>query len=192
MASVLEGIVPSTRHYEKSERIFRQGDATFGIFILLKGKVALMRVTPTGSEVTTHTVQPGELFAEASLFVDSYHCDAVAIEGSEVQLFPKSALAQRLQEQPKALWAFAAELAHRVQNLRTRLEIGRIRSASERVLQALRLQCDSTGTFKPHGTLKSFAVEIGLTHEALYRAMARLELEGAIIRSGNVIRLVGL
>jgi CRP/FNR family transcriptional regulator, dissimilatory nitrate respiration regulator len=41
-----------------------------------------------------------------------------------------------------------------------------------------------------HGTLKDLAAEIGLTHEALYRALAALERAGEVKRAGNRIMLV--
>ena len=46
-------------------------------------------VTPAGAQVAMHSVRPGELFAEASLFSARYHCDAVASRASEVLVYPK-------------------------------------------------------------------------------------------------------
>jgi len=170
--------------------LFRQGDAPFGIFRLVTGRISLVRTTPDGTEVPMHTVRAGELFAEPSLFSTRYHCDAIASQRCEVLVYPKSALVRALKQDPAALWAFTSELAQRVQGLRTRLEVGRIRAAPERVLQALRLRCDASGRWKPDGTLKRFAEEIGLTHEALYRALATLEREGRVARDNDGITLL--
>jgi len=169
--------------------LFRQGDATFGFFRLVSGRIRLARVTPSGTQVPMHTVGPGELFAEASLFSARYHCDAIADRACEVLVYPKAELNRRLKQDGEDLWRFAAELARRVQELRTRLEVRQIRSAPQRVLQALRLRCDADGAWRIEGTLKQFAEEIGLTHEALYRALAALERGGKIRRSGGEIRL---
>jgi len=146
-------------------------------------------VTPAGTQVSMHTVRPGELFAEASIFSARYHCDAIATRTSDVLVYPMAEVARRLKEERSDLWAFAAELAHRVQDLRTGLEMRQIRSATERVLQSLRLRCGASGTWKLDGTLKLFAEDIGLTHEALYRALARLERDGRITRGNGEIRL---
>lgn len=185
----IAGVVPTVRQLAAGSILFRQGDKTFGIFRLVSGRITLNRVTPAGTEVVMHTVRPGELFAEASIFSTNYHCDALAIQDSEVLLYPKGELARQLKENAGELWAFTAELAQRVQGLRARLEIRQIRSAPERVLQSVRLRCDSSGVWKMDGTLKQFAEEIGLTHEALYRALATLERERAIVRNGNDIRI---
>lgn len=136
-----------------------------------------------------HIVRAGELFAEASIFSAHYHCDALALRDCEVLVYPKAELVRSLKESKDDLWAFAAELAHQVQGLRTRLELRQIRSAPKRVLQALRLQSAVNGVWKREGTLKHFAEEIGLTHEALYRALATLEREDRIDRADDEIRL---
>jgi CRP-like cAMP-binding protein len=82
-------------------------------------------------------------------------------------------------------------LAHQVMNLRTRLQQRNIRSARERVKQFLALNMGSDGrTVELHGTLKDLAAEIGLTHEALYRALATLEGSSEIKRRGNKIILI--
>lgn len=185
----IAGVTPTVRRLAAGASLFRQGDTTFGIFRLVSGRISLVRTTPGGTAVPMHTVRPGELFAEASIFSPRYHCDAIALRDCEVLVYPKAELTHQLKENKDDLWAFTAELAHRIQGLRTRLEVGQIRSAPERALQSLRLRCDVSGTWKVDGTLKQFAEEIGLTHEALYRALATLERDRRIIRGDGEIRL---
>jgi CRP/FNR family transcriptional regulator, dissimilatory nitrate respiration regulator len=191
----LAHVSPSLRQVAAHALLFRQGDPTFGVFRLASGRIRLVRVTPDGEQVPMHTVRPGELFAEASLFSAHYHCDAVATQASEVLVYPKADLARRLKVEPDeeesgALWAFAAEMAHRIHELRMRLEMRQIRSATERVLQSLRLRCAAVGTWTIDGTLKQFAEDIGLSHEALYRALAVLERAGKISRHDGQIKLL--
>jgi CRP-like cAMP-binding protein len=184
-------VVPTVHRIAAGGILFRRGAKTQGIFRLVKGRIRLVRTTADGAEVSMHTAQPGELFAEASLFSARYHCDALALKDSEVLFYAKAALERQLKMHPQAIWAFAAEMAHRIQGLRTQLEIRQIRSARQRVLQALHVRSDEAGRWKPAGTLKQFAEEIGLTHEALYRAMAALEKEGYIQRHSGEIALLG-
>jgi DNA-binding Lrp family transcriptional regulator len=42
------------------------------------------------------------------------------------------------------------------------------------------------------GTLKELAADLGLTHEALYRTLARMTADGEIKRTGSIIRLTRL
>jgi CRP-like cAMP-binding protein len=183
------GVAPKARQAAAGHLIFRQGSTTVGIFKLVSGRVRLIRTTAGGAQATMHTARPGELFAEASLFSTHYHCDAEALEPSQLLLYPKAALMRSLRESPELLWSFTAELARRVQGLRTRIEVQRTRSARDRVLQFLQLHCDGRGLWPQQGTLKQLADELALTHEALYRTLAELERDGRIVRSERAILL---
>ncbi len=182
-----------TRHaLARGSLLFRQGDASTAIFRLASGRLRLVRGTPDGTTVPMHTVRPGEWFAEAALFSTHYHCDALALADCEVLRYPRDVLTQQLGGHPQALWSLAGELAHRVQGLRTRLEIRQIRSARQRVLEWLRLHGDAGGAWVFEGTLKDVAEDLGLTHEALYRALAALERDARITRQGREIRLLAV
>jgi CRP-like cAMP-binding protein len=183
------GVLPKQRRAVAGDLLFRQGSPTLGVFKLVSGRVRLIRTTAGGAQATMHTARPGELFAEASLFSTHYHCDAEALEPSQLLLYPKAALMRSLRETPELLWSFTAELTRRVQGLRTRIEVQRTRSARERVLQFLQLHCDSKGLWLQQGTLKQLADELALTHEALYRTLAELERDRRIIRSERGILL---
>lgn len=187
----LAGVAPEHRQLAAGDRLYRQGDRTFGIFQVAAGRIRLQRTTPDGSTVTIHLARAGDTFAEASLFSERYHCDAVAEVACDVLVYPKAQIAARLRAEPEALWRFARELAGHLQAMRARYEIKQIRSAPERVLQWLRMRSGGDGVFRIPGTAKDIASEVGLTHEALYRALAALEKKGRITRSPGAILLVG-
>ena len=188
-SDALAGIVPTRRRVEAGSFLFRAGDKGLGVFRLGKGKIQLQRVTPDGTVAAMHTVRLGEIFAEASFFSGKYHCDALAIGETEVLLYPALEMTAYLRDDPQTLWTFAAELARRIQGLRTRLELKQIRSAPQRLLQFVRLRCDAAGSLRIDGTLMHLADELGLTREALYRALATLESKGLIDRQPGQIRL---
>ena len=187
----MAGVTPAHRRLAAGDRLFSQGDRTFGIFQVASGRIRLQRITPDGSTVTIHLARADEMFAEASLFSEHYHCDAVAEIESEILVYPQAEMTSRLRAEPEALWQFARELAGRLQGMRTRYEIKQIRSAPERVLQWLRMRSGADGIFHIPGTSKDIASELGLTHEAFYRALAALEKEGRIARSAGTIRMAG-
>ncbi len=84
-----------------------------------------------------------------------------------------------------------ALLARQVISLRSHLEIRNIRSAKERVVQFLRLAAsEENGSITFSRPLKDIAGDIGLTHEAFYRTLAKLESSGEIARSGRTITLL--
>ena len=179
------------RKLKSGETLFRLGDKTVGLCEVIAGRVRLARVDRSGHEIVLHIAGAGETIAEASLFSPQYHCDAIASTNAMVRVYPKREMLNAFERDPKAVKAFSAMLARQVMNLRTRIEQRNIRSAKERVWHFLVLNVGSDGrTVELRRTLKDIAAELGLTHEALYRAVAALERGGAIRRSRKKITLL--
>lgn len=179
----------AARTLAADEPLFREGDPVSAIYALESGRVRMVRYRVAEHPVILHTARPGELFAEAALFSEIYHCDAVADLPSRVRVLPKGMLLAAIDSDPQLARRFMAVLARQVMTLRTRLEQRNIRSARERVLRHLALIADRDGMVQREGTLIDLAAEIGLTHEVLYRTLATLEREGVIERDRQRIRL---
>jgi CRP-like cAMP-binding protein len=178
------------RTLEAGENLFRQGDEVYGLFAIEDGRIQMIRYDSQGRPLVLFTAVKGDLFAEAALFSETYHCDAVAATKATVCVYPKAALLSLLARDPTAVWKFTELLAQEIMSLRTRLEVHNIRSAGERVLRHLAIAAGPDGrTVELPGTLKELAAELGLTHEALYRTLAELEAQGEIERTDHVIRL---
>ena len=172
------------------ELLFRQGDPAVAIYKVESGRLRLIRRTVDDHLVILHTARRGEFFAEASLFADAYHCDAVAAVPSSVRVYPKQNAMNAMRKDPALAMAFTARLARQLQELRARMELRNIRSARDRVLQYLRLRAGVQGRSIPvEGQLQDIAAEIGMTREALYRTLAALETEGCLTRTETAILL---
>jgi CRP/FNR family transcriptional regulator, dissimilatory nitrate respiration regulator len=173
------------------ESLFRQGDRTYGIFAIEKGRVQMIRYDSHGRSLVLFTAVEGNLFAEAALFSETYHCDAVAVTEATVRIYSRSLSLSLLDRDHTAAQNFMALLAREVMSLRTRLEILNIRSASERVLRHLSVAAGPDGrTVEISGTLKEMASELGLAQEVLYRTLADLETQGLIERADHLIKLI--
>lgn len=172
------------------QALFRLGDPTAGIYEVLQGEVQMVRVDASGRETILYVASASEIFAEAALFSPVYRCDALTKTGATVRLYPKAKVLSAFRQNPQAAEAFMAILAREIMHLRTRLEQRNIRSARDRVRHFLAFNTGTDGrTVLLRGTLKDLAGELGLTHEALYRALADLAAEGEIKRSKNKIVL---
>ncbi|WP_067254685.1 cyclic nucleotide-binding domain-containing protein [Methylobacterium sp. CCH7-A2] len=77
----LSEIVPIIRHLAAGETLFAAGDETRGFFMVRTGRVRLVRFGGDGRETALFTAGPEERFAEASLFAERYHCDAMGLCG---------------------------------------------------------------------------------------------------------------
>jgi CRP-like cAMP-binding protein len=179
------------RALKAGQYLFRVGDRTAGLYEVVEGKVRLVRVDRSGREAILHAAGRGDTLAEASLFSPIYHCDAIATTATIVRLYPRTTLLNELKRDPKAAQAFAEMLARQVMTLRARLEQRNIHSARDRVRHYLVVNADPNGrTVVLSGTLKSFAEELGLSHEALYRTLADMAAQGEIERHNGTIRLL--
>jgi CRP-like cAMP-binding protein len=179
------------RRLKAGQSIFRRGDRSTGLYEVVKGRVRLARVDRSGREAVLHVAAEGDTIAEASLFSPTYHCDAIATTDAIVRRYPKGTLLAEFERNPKTAHAFMAMLAHQVMIQRTRLEQRNIHSAHDRIRHFLAVNAPDDGrTVALQGTLKELAGELGLTHEALYRALADMAAKGEIVRSKGKIRLL--
>jgi CRP-like cAMP-binding protein len=178
------------RKLKPGQALFQSGSKAAGLYQVLSGTVRLVRTDRSGREAVLQAASAGDILAEASLFSSTYHCDAVATTAAIVRLYPKAILLAELKRDPKIAQAFAAMLAHQIMTLRTRLERSNIHSARDRVRHFLALNVGADGrTVDFRGTLKELAADLGLTHEALYRTLARMEADGEIRRTGRTIKV---
>jgi len=180
-----------TRHrVGRGAAVFRQGDPAAAVFLVETGRVRLVRVLADGVPLVLYVAETGESFAEASLSAAYYHCDAVAETDAVVLALPKADLLAALAADPAECLALALALAAQVRDLRARLELRNIRSATARVLAWLRLHASGNPPLVPlRRAWTQVADELGLTREAVYRALALLERQGRVSRGPGVVCL---
>ncbi|MEE9388318.1 MAG: Crp/Fnr family transcriptional regulator [Paracoccaceae bacterium] len=165
-------------HSPKDSFVFHQGDTPKYLYYLLSGSARLLRHTPSGRMVTLHTARAGNFLAEVSLYSAQYHCDCIAKDDCRFVAFHKSDVLFLLAENPKFAAALAQNLARQIQRYRKQLELRSIQSANERVLAGL-----SDGWLT--SSIMAFSDDLGLTHEATYRALAKLVTQGAVLKTGR-------
>jgi len=195
LAGIASPAAAPARRIGAGAAVFRQGDPATAVYIVESGRIRLVRHLADGSLVSLHTAREGDAFAEASLWSEVYHCDAVAEVPSRVLALPKPDLLRSLETDQAACLAFARLMAEQVRELRARLELRNIRSAPERVLAWLRVQAAGVpGVVPLDRTWSAVAEDLGLTKEAVYRALAALERAGEIRREAKrvVLRDTGI
>lgn len=151
------------------EYLFHLGEPVLSFFVILEGEVHLIRHQEHGGAIILQRANPGEILAEASLFSDCYHCDAVTEKGAMVQSIPKRELRERLRKEPDFAEAWAAHLAREIQNTRLRSEILSLKRVASRLDAWLVWHRE----LPPKGEWAQLASQIGVSPEALYREMAK-------------------
>lgn len=158
------------RELAKESYLFHQGDEVKSVFVVETGSIELTRFQENGAPLILQRAGPGAFLAEASVYSEIYHCDALAAEACLIHEWERSAFLKLLADTPGYSELWAAYLAKEVQSARYRSEILTRKGVSER------LDCWLTwkgGAMPPKGNWKSVAAQIGVSPEALYRELAR-------------------
>ena len=161
------------------ESLFRQGDPARGPWFVHVGELVLERHEPGGRRLLLHRARAGSVIAEASLFADRYHCDAVARRDAEITLLEREPLLERFGSDPVFARALAESFAREIQRLRRQVELIGIPGAEARVLEAVRDGLlDDTD-------VRGLADSIGLSAEATSRALGALARRGVLVQEGR-------
>ena len=129
----------------------------------------MLRRHPAGATLVLQQVPPGRLVAEASVFAQHYHCEAVGQGPTLLARIPKAKV-RALHRDTGWLLDFAAHLASEVQRARARAELLALKKVSERVDAWFSLHPQQT---PERGRWADWANELGVSPEALYRELAR-------------------
>ena len=162
----------------QGDTLFRSGKKSSGLFRVLRGTVFLQRTTRSGDALILHRASAGDFFAEASIFSDTYHCDAICAVDSLVIRYGRRAILAIMHQDPAFASLFAQHLAEQVQRHRAHAEILAIRSAKQRIFAAVH-----AGYLQ--GRVTELAGRINLTHEACYRGLKALCDDGKLRRVGR-------
>ncbi|GAB3538002.1 hypothetical protein GCM10027343_02600 [Noviherbaspirillum agri] len=163
--------------------LFRTGDQVRHIYLVIRGEARLVRLECRGGEVILQRSRGG-FIAEASLDSKTYHCDAVTAEPTTLLLFPVVAFRAALENDPAFCKAWQSQLAKEVRRLRARCERLSLHNAADRITHYIESEGED-GVVTLKQSRKSWAAELGLTHEALYRALRRMQDDGALSIEGN-------
>jgi len=165
------------RHFSRGQHLFFRGEAPRAMFYIVSGEARLLRASASGTEMIFQRVHKGFL-AEASLDQSAYHCDGVANAETKAIAMPiEHFRAAMVGEAFRNFWL--RHLGLELRKVRAQTERLTLRGASDRILHYLETE-GTDGAIILSQSRKSWAAELGLTHEALYRTLNRLMTNGVI------------
>lgn len=186
-----EPLHATTRVIDASEGVglFRTGDKPAWMFYVLSGEARLCRTARSGEQIVLQRTGHGFL-AEASLQSPRYHCDGLAAQASRLLRFPIADFRETLKSDHGFQSFWIERLTLELRKVRAHCERLSLHSAQDRVIHCIESE-GVDGVLKLNQTKKAWASELGLTHEALYRALKRLRAQGILdVKSiGNVTTL---
>jgi CRP/FNR family transcriptional regulator len=176
------------RTLEAGEFVFSEGEPGDAFFLLLSGRVRLVKVSAEGQELTLHFVGPGHLFAEAAVLGGSvYPATAVAVEPSRIAVVTRDPFVELLRKRPAMALKIISSLSIRVLDFAQKLEDRSMKEVPARVAGFLlgehRRRGEATFTLKR--TKTEVAVQLGMSRESFSRGLRGLRERGIIAMDGK-------
>ena len=175
------------QHFEKGDYLFHQGKKPEYMFFIVSGEAVLTRTSSHGEPTTLQRCKGGFL-SEASLLTDAYHCDAIVTNSGQAITLPIKSLRDSLADS-KFSMKWVQLLSKEIMRLRTQSERLGLKDIRSKLIHLIQTE-GKQGVLTLQSDFKSMASEIGVTHEALYRAIAALEKEGLLIKKSNSLELL--
>lgn len=96
---------------QKGDTLFAQNQTTSGLYRVVSGCVTLQRTGLGGDTLILHRAISGGFFAEASIFSQTYHCDAICTQSGSVVKIAKSDVVLMMHSNPAFCEGFTRLLA---------------------------------------------------------------------------------
>ncbi len=167
--------------------LFLTGEQPRWMFFVLTGEVVLERHGIDGQQACLQRCQSG-FVGEASLTSRRYHCDGRTTLSTRVTKVPIQALRQALKNDVAFAERWIAMLSREVRQLRLQNERLSLPKVQDRLLHLIETE-GTDGRYAFTCSVKDLAKQLAVTHEALYRAIARLVELGRIERGDDVLVL---
>ena len=98
-------------NFERSQHVFKQGDAADAVFYIQQGRVKLTVLSEQGKEAVVGILEPGQFFGEGCLNGHPLRiATATAMEECVITLITKEAMTATLHTEPKFSQLFMAYL----------------------------------------------------------------------------------
>ena len=133
LGSLLQGLRGRECAFAAGASVFHLGDPIRLVHFVQRGTIHLVRHQDDGAALILQRAQAGSILAEASVYSESYHCDARAQTGAATWAVARKDFRRRLESKPEASQAWARHLAHEVQRARLQAEILSLKTVGARL-----------------------------------------------------------
>jgi CRP/FNR family transcriptional regulator len=175
------------RAYEPGATLFSAGTEAAGIYIVLSGRVRVVR-SRDGRQYVIHSEGPGGTLAEVPFFEQGLlPATAVAVEPTRCLVLNREVLRATMRDDPGLAWLFLQRLSSRVRELVQRLDRAATQAVPGRLAAFLltRVQSNPLQPFTLGMTQAELAEELGTVREVLVRGLAQLRDTGVIASAGR-------
>ena len=182
------------KHLEAGETFYTPEDTTENLFILKKGRVRIFR-TAGSRELTLSEIEPGTIFGEMALTAQRIRgAYAQALEPSILITMSRADLEHLMLKKPQVGIRITHLLSERLHSYEERMEDLTLKDIHARLASLILLLCEGEGVMTRqdikiphHYTHERLGTMIGANREAVTRAFAKLQDEGAVVLRRRLI-----
>lgn len=181
------------REVRRGQRVFEEGAPATGLFVVMDGRVRLVRVSRGGREQVLHAEGPGATLGEVPLLDGGgYVATAVATEPSRLLYLPRAAVLDACRRHPDVALGIIRVLARRVRTFAGLVEQLSLKDLTARTAGLLLAESRAAGraTFELGATRDEIAARLGTVRELVSRSLSRLREAGVIRVAGRRVTIV--
>lgn len=192
--NILEQIPYKIIEYDKDEVIAIEGDDCNSLGIILKGKVEIQKIFPSGQVTTINNFKEGNIFGESLVFSDrhTYPATITAIESSRIMYIEKTDIINLSMLNSTILINFVSVLSDRILMLNDRisnLSQDSLRKKISNFLLSEYTKQNKTILYFPY-TRKKMAELLNIPRPSLSRELTKMRDEKIIDFDRNTIKIL--
>ena len=177
---------------EDGQQLFSQGESVVYFYLVLSGKMKLYRVSPDGQEKIIEIVPPGEVFAEALMFMDQpyYPVSAAALVDTVVVGIDAKNFKAMLWDSVDTCLLLLGDMSFRLRKLVHEIDTLTLHSGTCRVANYfLQHAADEQECFDLDIAKSVLAARLSIKPETFSRIIKNLREQGIISIDGNKITI---
>jgi CRP-like cAMP-binding protein len=181
------------RDVRRGAHVFEEGAPAEGLFVVMEGRVRLVRTSRGGREQVLHAEGPGATLGEIPLLDGGgYVATAVAAEPARLLFVPRAAVLDVCRRHPDVAMGIIRVLARRVRTFAGLVEDLSLKDLTGRMAGLLLAESRAANatTFELTGTRDDIATRLGTVRELVSRSLARLRADGVVRVAGRRVTIL--
>lgn len=187
----------SEQKVDRDQLIFLEGDAAEYVYLVVEGKVKIVKQAPSGKELILEVFASAEVFGGATLLLDRHPASAVAMEPGVMLRLPRPEYHALLKRFPPMAFQIIERLGHMLREAHQVIRGLAAERVEARVARLLFKLVDKAGIPGDGGmrlglqlTRQDIADMVGCTLETAIRVLSRWQKEGLIKTEEGVITIL--
>jgi CRP/FNR family transcriptional regulator len=181
----LDQVIGRRRRLQRDERLYQMDEPFRNLYAIRFGHFKTYQINPAGEQQITGFQMAGELLGMDAISIDRHHCDAVALEDSEVCEVPFARLEELFGHVPTLLRHFHRIMSHEItREQNVMLLLGNMRAEQRFAVFLVNLSTRyaargySPTSFQLRMSREDIGNYLGLTIESVSRLLSRFKKQG--------------